>query len=422
MAIKPENKKKNRITIKDIIADVEKNYKWTGNILQMYAEKMFRYSISNEEVLKNDLSIKILKELEREVKNKEIISGQINAKPRMAKSTVAILLGKFIFGLLQKYKYKEKDLNFSMDNMARDQGERAKKMREPERMHDIIVTDESNALENTGENSTVEKAQAEVFSDVQAGRYVHGLFVCPEGTMDKNTDWKLEIRNKSNGMVHCRVYYYMRTSMYYGWVLIGIANFDVSKLIKNWLRVEPRFFEYLKNGKEKDKKYIEYWSKKDFYVEYMVKKYEKMELMNSEGIMHARDLDYAQIRFKVVTALKPLAELPFISLQRLRNNVKAKVETEFKRKKMPLSILGREQEAERVMSYLGMYRSLQEIRGSIRMIIKKREKNKITENEYEETIRIMNDARKEIENEIKINEEYLRRMIKLQEKYNEFKK
>jgi len=421
MAIKPENKKK-PISLKDIIAEVDRNHRWTGNILQMLAEKMFKYSLSNEEVLKNDLTVKLLKELEREVRNGEIISGQINAKPRMAKSTIAILLGKFIFELLKKYGYKETDSEFSMDNMARDQGERAKKMREPERMHDIIVTDESNALEDTGENATVEKAQREVFSDVQAGRYIHGIFVCPEGTMDKNTDWKLEVRNRSEGIVHCRVYYYMRSSMYYGWILIGVANFDVSALIKNWLKVEPKFFEYLKHGKEKDKKYIDYWCKQDFYVEYMVKKYEKMELMNREGIMHARDLDYAQIRFNAVTALKPLAELPFISLQRLKNNVKAKVETEFKKKKMPLSILGREQEAERVMSYLGMYRSLQEIRGSMRAIIQKRQKGKITESEYNEVIQIMANARGEIEDEIRVNEEYLQRMVKLQGKYNEFKK
>ena len=103
-------------------------------------------------------AVELLKELEREVKNKEIISGQINAKPRMAKSTIAILLGKFIFALLKKYNYKEADKEFSMDNMARDQGERAKKMREPQRMHDIIITDENNALEDTGENATVECA------------------------------------------------------------------------------------------------------------------------------------------------------------------------------------------------------------------------------------------------------------------------
>ena len=91
------------MSIRDIVANVDSSHRWTGNILQKIAEEVGRYGIPTEEIIKTDLSVKLLKELEREIKNKEIISLQINAKPRMAKSTLAIWLGLFIDSLLKKH-------------------------------------------------------------------------------------------------------------------------------------------------------------------------------------------------------------------------------------------------------------------------------------------------------------------------------
>lgn len=407
-----------KTSLREIIARVEENHKWEGNILQKIAEEVVRYAIPVEEIIKNDLSLKLMKELDRKIKNKEIISMQINSLPRLGKSSLGILLGMFILELLKKYKMKPENVKFGMKNIARDQNEKIKKMRDPNLMYDIIVTDESNALEDTGENATVEKAQREVFSDVQAGRYIHGIWICPEGTMDKNSDIKLEIRNKSEGLIHTRVHYYMKSGLYYGWVLIGIADFNLKNLIRNWLNVEKRFFKYLKEKNESDRKYIEYWSKRDFYVEYMCKKYEKMELMNREGILHARDLDYAEIRKAVVTSLKPLAELNFISMQRLKNNIKSKIEIEFKKKKMPMSIIGREMEYERVLNYLEMYRSLTEIKVAIQNLANKVKRGKIGKIEFNKTMTILQNAREEMESEIKQSEEQLERLVSLNRKYN----
>lgn len=411
-------KRENKASMESILANINKGHKWVGNILQKIAEESVRYGIPIEETIKCDLSEKLLKELERQIKNKETISLQINSKPRLGKSTLGILLGMYIHNVLKKYKMKSEEDYFGMKNMARDQNEKIKKMRNPELMYDIIVTDESNALEDTGENVTVEKAQREVFSDVQAGRYIHGIWICPEGTMDKNCDIKLEIRNKDKGLIHTRVYYFIKSSYYYGWVLIGIADFDVSNLIKNWnKKVEERFFRYLKEKRDEDRKFIEYWSKKDFYVEYMCKKYEKMELMNREGILHARDLDYADIRKTIVDSLKPLAELKIIPMQRLKNNIKSKIETEFRRRKMPMSILGKEQEYERISGQLEMYRSLVEIRSSKQMIIRQMQKNKITQNVYNESMALLKNAEEEMEREIKEREEQMIKLIKLKERY-----
>lgn len=426
MKMKMENKvfvkKRDRLTTwKDIVAKIEEGHKWEGNILQKMAEEIARYSIPIEEIVKIDLSVKLLKELEREVKNKEIISLQINSKPRLGKSTLGILLGKFIYDTLKKYEMKKKEDVFGMDNIARDQNEKVKKMRNPDLMYDVIVTDESNALEDTGENATVEKAQRDVFSDVQAGRYVHGIWVCPDGIMDKNTDIKLEVRNKDKGLIHTRVSYHLRTSFYEGWVLIGVADFDVTELIRQWLLVEGRFMRYLKEKREDDRKYVEYWAKRDFYVQYMCKKYEKMELMNREGILHARDLDYAEIRQTVINSLKELAKLTIIPIQRLRSNVIAKIEMEFRRRKMPLSIIGRSGEFERVMSMINTYRSLTEVKQNINSLKVRYAKGKIKEDEFNKTATILKKAEEELENEIRESEEQLDRLVRLNAKYNTHK-
>jgi len=403
----------------DIIARIPKDHKWQGNILQKMAEEIVRYTIPIEEVVKFNLSETILREIKREIKNKEIVKIQINAKPRLSKSTVGIAIAQYMDFVLKDLGQKDEKIEFGMRNIARDQNEKMKKLRNPDLMFDVIITDENNSSESTGENATVEEAQRKTVSDVQAGRYIHEINICPEGSMDHNTDIKIEIRNKENGLSHTRIYYHLKSMSYYGWVMVGIADFDVRSLIKNWLNVEPRFMKYLKDKNGKDKEYIEYWSKRDFYVEYMCKKYEKMELMNKHGIMHARDLDYGEMRQIIVDRLKPLAELPIISLQRLKNNVSAKIESEFKQRKMPLSILGKQEETNRVMGYLELYRSKTEMKINMKSALDQYNKGKIKEDEYHATVNTLKRATEELENEIKQREEELVKLSSLNKKYNE---
>lgn len=408
-----------KISINDIIATVDREHTWKGNILQTLAEEIVRYTIPLEEVIKINLSTKLLKEIAREIINKEIVKIQINGKPRLGKSTVAILLGLYIDKCLKEHSLKKESNKFGVKNIARDQNEFMKRMRNPELMYDIIITDESNSSENTGENATVEEAQRKTVSDVQAVRYIHEINVCPEGTMDHNTDIKIEVRNKDNGLEHTRIYYHLKSMSYYGWVLIGIADFDVRKLIANWLKVEDRFNNYLLTKNETDKKFVEYWRTRDFYVEYMCRKHEKIELMKNHGINRPRDLDYAEIRKAVVDKLKPLAEMPIINMNRLTRNVNKRLETEFKKRNMPLSILGRKEDVDRIMGYLGDYRTLVEIRMSMADLLKKFRAEKIEANEYNLAVTTLAKAKTEIEDEIKINEEELESLSKLNKRYNE---
>ena len=128
---------------------------------------------------------------------------------RLGKSTAGFAIGKEILNLLIKYKYQKENTKFGLKNIARDQQEYSRFMRNPETSHTVIVTDETNELENTGENVTVEKALQEVFSCVQAGRYVHRVCCSQKEVVDPNADIMLVITSidKERRITHCKLYY-----------------------------------------------------------------------------------------------------------------------------------------------------------------------------------------------------------------------
>ena len=143
-----------------------------------------------------------------------------------------------------------------------------------------------------------------------------------------------------------------------------------------------------------------------------------LKIMNSNKVL-GKAVPSAEIRKRIITSLKPLAELSIISMTRLKNNIKSKIETEFRKKKMPLSILGRDLEFERVSGYLGMYRSLTEIKQNIEKIKSSFKAGKIHQNNYNSIMEVLQTAKAEMESEIKIGEEQLIRLENLNKKYND---
>ena len=384
--------KQKQVKPSDIKAKVPDEHMWTGHILQKYAEEMMLHPTNEEEIARIDMTGKFLKEVEREVMNSEILKIQINSKPRLGKSTTGIMLGMYIDSLLKKHFPNHcNGLPIGMRNVARDDQEWTRKMRNPDLMFDVIVTDEGNALEQTGENATTEQAQKEVFSDVQAGRYIHGIFICPDGDLDKNCDIKLRIRNREKGMIHAYLYYKLLGD----WVFLGYVDLKVKVLISRWENtVKERFFRFLKDKTMKDKEYVDYWSKRDFYVEYMAKKYEKMELMNREGIIRPRELDYANITLTVVNKTKGL--IKFMNLNQMKLPVSSYVEMEFKKQKIPLSLIGAEIATRRVMSVLTLYKSTEDLRAKYGDLLKKLGRGKINESQYNNSIVELKEHEEEI--------------------------
>ena len=179
------------------------NRKYETNRFYYYANIYRQKSTSDEELQGIDMTDEFWNEIEEEIKADELVDININAKVRIGKSTVGIHIGKKVFYLLLKHA-KRKEGSFGINNIARDEQEYSKMMRDPKTGFTVIVTDEINALDSTGENTTVEQALNSNWSNVQAGRYVHRICCSPKGVTDENADIFLEVIavDKVNKITH----------------------------------------------------------------------------------------------------------------------------------------------------------------------------------------------------------------------------
>ena len=156
--------------------------------------------------------------------------------------------------------------------------------------------------------------------------------------MDPNSDILLEVINvnRKSMATHCHLYYKFLKGGEETIQLIGHVNFDVKDLVNNWEKKVKRHF--LKPERNRyDNKVIEEERKKDFYVEYIIKKYEKMELITKEGIMRPRLLDFADVIIEIEEKLRPLTKYPEI-LQ--RSTIANYVKMYCRKLKIPTSMFG----------------------------------------------------------------------------------
>lgn len=353
-------------------------------------------------------------ELDREIRKGEIIKMEIKGKMRLGKSTLGIALGIVIHKMIKKH---HKDLahnkgEFNMNNIARDEQEWSVKMREFNRIHDIIVTDEKNKMLGSGLNATVEQKQREVFSDEQASRYIHGIFISPQEELDANADIKLEVRNRDKGFIHTRVFYKLQRD----WILLGIADFDVKELISNWQKIEKEFYLWKSNNNEELGQKIKEWTKKDFYVYYMIKKHEKQDLMNKEHILNPRELDYAEVYWDLLKrCMKIVNAMP---VNAFKNTVMSMVKPTYDKYGLPSSILGINDTIQVVIGMSMVYLTIEQNRTSREILKMKLNKGKIDKEQYNEKLEAIYESEKEL---IKIRNEQENRLLKnleLKKKYN----
>lgn len=394
-----------------------KSRKFKTNILYYYASQYVNKPVSTLELEKIDMTNEFWKELIAELKSGEIITININAKPRLGKTTVAFAIASIIKQEMINLKITTNKEPFGMKNIARDQQEYSKMMRNPETKNTVIVTDESNALENTGENISAEEALNKVFSDVQAGRYVHRVCCSPKEIIDPNADILLEVisQDKERRITHCKLYYRFNQGGIEIKQLLGYVNVYVGDIISNWEDNVKKIF-YKENKSEKDIKFIENSAKKDWYVYYITKKYEKMELITEEGIMRPRELDYAEVILEVKNKLKNLAKIGMVNREIISNYV----ENTFRKYKMPLTIIGMKLSTDRVMGVLSIYKSYYKMVKDLETINKvyntlgkpEKEMMEIKITEIKEIIQDLLEA-------IKIQEVELEKYVKINKKYNE---
>lgn len=389
------------------------------NTLYFYANQ-YRKNMTKEDELETfDMTAVFLAELDYMIKNGEIIIININAKMRLGKSTLGMAIGKHIFQLLKIYKYQKRNAKFGMKNVARDHQEHSKIMRDPKTQFTVIVTDESNALENTGENVTAEKALDQVFSDVQAGRYVHRVCCSPKETVDPNADILLSVTSidKRTKTTHAKLYYRFYEGGDEFIQLLGYIRFSVADILKTWDEEAKDLFYKSKRQKftNKDKKRLIELAQKDMYTFYYIKKYEKMDLITKEGIFKPRTLDYADTILAVVNHLRKMTKLGNVVN---KNVVKNYCKTELTKAKIPFSIVGLQLSTEEAMGILDIWKAYWKITKDIVALEIKKDSGKIPVHTWKIQSDQLVKMRDELLKSAQMQENELKRYSRINEKYN----
>ena len=198
--------------------------------------------------------------------------------------------------------------------------------------------------------------------------------------------------------------------------MLGYVNFNVRELIKIWeTKVKKHFFKIDKT--RYDEKIIEYWRRRDFYVEYMVKKYEKMELITKEGIMRPRMLDYAEVIINVEERLRQLTRLNILNRSTIKNYVKMYCRKE----KIVTSIVGEELMTQEVEGILNLWKQYFKIIREQGALSRLRDSKKIDEDNYRSKYDLLEGVGKELIATIEAQKEEMERYREINRKYNEVK-
>jgi hypothetical protein len=375
------------------------------------------------------------------IKNGELVNLQINAQVRKGKSTLGCELGDGIIEKLVKYNHKPKGYTMNINNIVRSQQEYSDVMKRGNLANDFILIDEFDAMDDTGENSSVEQRLREKMSDIFAGLYVHKVSCSPTDVVDKNADLFIEViaTNKERRETLTHIYFNLMQNGVRTKIPIGRCVFSVAKVISRWVEIQGIFIKNyeMNNAKElgeilsendlkqlnKDNNLIESIRKEDYYVDYMVRKYFKMKLTTKEGIYNSRDLDNAEIILDVVLENK---EMAMYTDSFDINMVKAYVDIVARRNKMVLSLIGKKEIIDKSMGILLQYKAFKKNR---KQLDTEERKFKALSKDYDKEIKqaesklldlsdIGNLATSEIENQKSLSEEVFESKLKLLENIN----
>lgn len=389
---------------------------FNGNTFYTNADEYSRLGTSEEELLRFESTSLFIKEITKMIMNGELININLNAQVRKGKSTLGIVLAYIVLYILNRLG-KSNEI-FDMMNIARDQQEEAVRMRNPELFNSVIMTDEWNETEDTGENVTSEKALANTYSDVQAARYIHKIKCSPKDKPDKNADIIIEVieAHKGYGVTHCRLYFDIIKQGFEHRQLLGYINIPVFSIIETWVNeIEPIFLKPNKTPEEKER--ILKARQTDFYVEYMCKKYEKMDVCNKEGIYRTRELTYAKLKLDAEQELMTAVQLNYITKDMIKNTVKRLA----RKHKIILSELGKRNLADEISGIMGSWKAFFTMHKK-RAILKSNQDNPkkaIEKKKYDHLYKTYSEEIEKIEKDIRATQEELQKQHQIYVKYNE---
>lgn len=197
------------------------------------------------------------------------------------------------------------------------------------------------------------------------------------------------------------------------WQLLGFVDVKLGDLLENWVGkgLKDKYFNPEKT--KEDTEFIKKYQKQDVYVNYMIKKFEKMNLLTEEKIYRERELDYAEVIIKVVDELLPLTKLNFIT----RDIVESYCKMYARRYDVPQSIVGARLMSEKVYSILKYWETYWKLNKKLAGLDKKRAKGQVSDEVYKlksEEIMEMRDTL--VRSVTQLREEY-EHMLEVKKKY-----
>ena len=114
----------------------DENISFNTNSFYYYADKYIKEATSESETGNINRTRLFWNELQAHINNNELINITINGQVRLGKSTAGFAIGQKILEMLNKKQGTHKQ--FNMDNIARDQQEYSKMMRNPKLTQTMI--------------------------------------------------------------------------------------------------------------------------------------------------------------------------------------------------------------------------------------------------------------------------------------------
>lgn len=269
------------------------------NSLEFLAIKYYETNITDKEIRIEDITNLFLEELEKMIEKKELINIAIIGQVVKGKSTVMMKIANIINHLIGK--------EMKLEYICADQYEFGRKVLEE--MENICLgVDEYSALEETGWNATIEAKWLEQFSDVQAQRFIHRASCSPRKIIDENASIIIEVIEKDTKTktTVCLIYFKRTTPMGQRIQLIGSIRLYVGDIIET-----------------------------EWYSRYRKRKFEKMDLINKEGIYQTRHLYFAPT---IMSSYESLVKLSIFG-RPTKNIIETRIKRELQERKIPISTL-----------------------------------------------------------------------------------
>ena len=194
-------------------------------------------AIDENKIMNDDITELFYKSLYMMVRDRYIIKINMNGDVRKGKSTCAIEIARRIHEIMESMN-KASD-KFSGKNIVRTENEFSKIVRNKTLNNTIIVIDEINRMDHTGENSSTEDSFLMSYYEIMASYYVHRITCSPKSESDPNCEIYIETVaiDKQKAETMCFCFYNLFKGGETTKILLGYIRIDVIPKIKQLIKI-----------------------------------------------------------------------------------------------------------------------------------------------------------------------------------------